>query len=157
MSEGEAAPEESLGEPSQKLVLIVDDDESLLDLIEHLVQKEGFRTDRAMDGHEALRKAQALGPDLIILDYMLPGLSGYEVLRELQASGSGSIPVVVISGRQIDRKGIELVRHEPNVREFIAKPVRPAALAATLHSLLKTKPPDIQRAPGRGPMSGGVF
>lgn len=148
---------EDLADPREKLVLIVDDDESLLDLVEHVVQKEGFRTDRAMDGNEALKKANAMMPDLIILDFMLPGLAGYEVLRELQAAGNGNIPVIVMTGRNVDRKTVELVRHESNVKEFMQKPLRPAILAATLHNVLKTRPPDINRAPGRGPMSGGIF
>ena len=56
-------------------------------------------------------------------------------------------------------KNIELVRLESNVKEFMEKPLRPAILAQTLHSVLKTRPPDIDRSPGsnRGPMSGGIF
>jgi DNA-binding response OmpR family regulator len=148
-----------LANPADKLVLLVDDDESLLDLMEHVVKKEGFRTDRAVDGNEALRKADALQPDLMILDFMLPGMGGYEVLRELQASGNGRIPVIVVTGRHMDRKNVEMVRLESNVKEFMEKPLRPAVLASTLHSVLNTRPPDINRAPGtnRGPMSGGIF
>ena len=147
-----------LVDPADKLVLVVDDDESLLDLMEHVVKKEGFRTDRAADGNEALRKAEALTPDLIVLDFMLPGMGGYEILRALQASGNGGIPVIVITGRQMDRKQVEMVRLEPNVKEFMEKPLRPAVMAAALHSALKTRPPDINRASGsdRGPMSGGI-
>ncbi|MBI3552310.1 MAG: response regulator [Elusimicrobia bacterium] len=157
--EEEGLPEPDLGDPGEKLVLLVDDDESLLDLMEHVVKKEGFRTDRATDGNEALTKARALNPDLMILDFMLPGLGGYEVIRELQASGNGDIPVIVITGRHMDRKNIEMVRLESNVKEFMEKPLRPAILASTIHTLLKTRPPDINRAPGRdrGPMSGGIF
>ena len=154
-----ASPEENLAEPGEKLILLVDDDESLLDLMEHVVRKEGFRTDRATDGNEALSKARALNPDLLILDFMLPGLGGYEVLRELQASGNGDIPIIVITGRHMDRKNIEVVRLEPNVKEFMEKPLRPAVLGVTIHKILKTRPPDVNRAPGRdrGPMSGGIF
>ena len=128
------------GVPGEKLVLLVDDDESLLDLMEHVVKKEGFRTDRAADGPEALRKAQALNPDIIVLDMMLPGLGGYEVMRQLQAFGCGDIPIVVVTGRQMDQAGVKLIRQESNVKEFLAKPVRPAVLTATLHKLLNTKP-----------------
>lgn len=126
--------------PSRKLVLLVDDDESLLDLMEHVVKKEGFRTDRAVDGPEALRKAKALNPDILVLDMMLPGLGGYEVLRELQAAGCGDIPIIVVTGRQMDAQGVDLIRQEPNVKEFMEKPVRPANLAVALHRLLGTAP-----------------
>jgi CheY-like chemotaxis protein len=129
--------------PGEKLVLLVDDDESLLDLMEHVVKHEGFRTDRAEDGPEALRKAQALNPDVMVLDMMLPGLGGYEVLRQLQASGCGDIPIIVVTGRAMDAQGIELIRQESNVKEFMAKPVRPPMLAATLHRLLNTQPPGL--------------
>lgn len=148
--------EEDLADPIEKLILLVDDDESLLDLMEHVVKKEGFRTDRATDGNEALKKSQALRPDLVILDFMLPGMGGYEVLRELQASGNGDIPIIVITGRHLDRKNIEMVRQESNVREFMEKPLRPAALAATIHNILRTRPPEINRGHSRGPLSGGI-
>ena len=127
--------------PSAKLVLIVDDDESLLDLIDHVIKKQGFRTDRASDGLEALKKVEALKPDLIVLDFMLPGMGGYEVLRELQSRGSGQTPVVVITGRAMDERSVQLVRDEPNVKDFLSKPVRPAALSAALHRILGTTPP----------------
>lgn len=129
-----------LAMPGEKLVLLVDDDESLLDLMEHVVKAEGFRTDRAEDGPEALRKAQALTPDILILDMMLPGMGGYEVLRQLQGAGCGDIPIIIVTGRQMDAQGVELIRQESNVKEFMEKPVRPAVLAATLHRLLFTQP-----------------
>jgi CheY-like chemotaxis protein len=132
---------EEFGKPADKLILLVDDDESLLDLMEHVVKKEGFRTDRAADGNEALRKVQALNPDLIVLDFMLPGMGGYEVLRELQAQGSGDIPIVIVTGRQMDRQSIDMVRQESNVKEFLEKPVRPAIMASHLHRILRTAPP----------------
>ncbi len=145
MSDQEAAPP---GPPGEKLVLLVDDDESLLDLMEHVVKKEGFRTDRAEDGAEALRKTQALNPDIIVLDMMLPGLGGYEVLRQLQAAGHGGVPIIVVTGRQMDAQGVDLIRQEPNVKEFMVKPVRPAMLAAAIHRILNTQP---SRSPRREP------
>ena len=129
-----------LAAPGEKLVLLVDDDESLLDLMEHVVKQEGFRTDRAEDGPEALRKAEALNPDAVILDMMLPGMGGYEVLRQLQAAGCGGIPIIVVTGRAMDPQGVEMIRREPNVKEFLGKPVRPAVLASALHRLLSTQP-----------------
>lgn len=136
-------------DPATKLVLLVDDDESLLDLMEHVVKKEGFRTGRAVDGKEALAKAQALTPDLIVLDMMLPGMGGYEILRELQALGCGDIPIVIVTGRQMDPKGVEMIRGESNVKEFLEKPVRPATVASLIHRLLGTQPKSSpRREPG---------
>jgi DNA-binding response OmpR family regulator len=149
------APDASLADPAEKLILLVDDDESLLDLMEHVIKKEGFKTDRAVDGTEALRKVDACTPDLILLDLMLPGKAGYEVVRELQASDAARTPVILITGRSIDRKNMELVRAEPNVRDFLQKPVKPTQLATLLHAILKTRPPEINRN-DRGPMSGGI-
>lgn len=138
---------DEFAEPSSKLILLVDDDESLLDLMEHVVKKEGFRTERAADGQEALRKVAALNPDLIVLDFMLPGMGGYEALRELQARGAGDVPIIVVTGRVMDGQSVDLVRQEPNVKEFLQKPVRPANLALALHRILGTQPGS--RPPGR--------
>src|SRR5438105_513132 len=143
-----------LADPKDKLVLIVDDDESILDLMEHVVKKEGFRVERAGDGPEAVQKAHGSNPDLIVLDFMLPGIGGFEVLRQLQMSETVRIPVLVITGRHMDRQGVEVIRHEPNVCEFMEKPIRPAILTALLHRILKTSPPDIRRSTDRGPLSG---
>lgn len=128
------------GSPAGKLVLLVDDDESLLDLMDHVVKKDGFRTERAMDGIEALAKVEALDPDVIVLDFMLPSMGGYEALRELQSRGHGRIPIIVVTGRAMDAKSVEMVRQEPNVKEFLQKPVRPAMLTSALHRILGTAP-----------------
>ena len=131
--------EQAPGAPGEKLVLLVDDDGSMLDLMEFLVKKEGFRTGRACDGLEAMNKAQAMNPDAMILDMMLPGMGGYEVLRKLQEIGCGGIPIIIVTGRQMDSQGVELIQQEPNVKGFMSKPVRAVALAAALHRLLNTQ------------------
>ncbi len=143
-------------DPKEKLVLIVDDDESILDLLEHILKKEGFRTDRASDGQEALRKVDAAVPNAIVLDFMLPGMGGFEVAKELQMGEARDVPILVITGRKIDQATIDMILQESNVREYIEKPIKPAVLAGRLHKLLATKPP----APGgfgkpkRGGLSG---
>jgi CheY-like chemotaxis protein len=129
-----------MSEAAGKLILLVDDDESLLDLMDHVVKKAGFRTDRATDGAEALAKVAVLSPDAIVLDLMMPGLGGYEALRELQTRGYGKIPIVVVTGRAMDAKSIEMVRQEPNVKDFLQKPVRPAMLIAALQRMLDAAP-----------------
>lgn len=129
------------GRPADKLVLIVDDDESVRELIEFIVKKEGFRTEKASDGEEALTKARSVNPDLILLDLMLPKYGGFEILRELQSDETGSIPIVIITGRYTDRSTSDMIKQEPNVRDFIEKPVKPQVLSALLHKFLKTQPP----------------
>ncbi len=144
-----------LAEPKDKLVLLVDDDESILDLLEHVVKKEGFRVERATDGQEAVRKVEAVCPDAIVLDFMLPGMGGFEVLKELQMGEARNTPIIVITGRRIDRQTVDMVLHEPNVKEYIEKPIKPAVLGTLLHRMLKTRPPDISRKTDRGPLSSG--
>jgi len=131
----------AFGRPADKLVLIVDDDESVRELIEFIVKKEGFRTEKASDGEEALTKARAVNPDLILLDLMLPKFGGFEILRELQSDETGGIPIVIITGRYTDRSTSDMIKQEPNVKDFIEKPVKPQILTALIHKLLRTQPP----------------
>ncbi|OGS13572.1 MAG: hypothetical protein A2234_01635 [Elusimicrobia bacterium RIFOXYA2_FULL_58_8] len=126
--------------PADKLVLIVDDDDSVRELIEFVVKKEGFRVDKAADGEEALKKARTINPDLILLDLMLPKFGGFEILRELQGDETESIPIVIITGRYTDRSTSEMIKQEPNVKDFIEKPVKPQVLSAVMHKILHTQP-----------------
>ena len=145
-----------LEDPAGKLILIVDSDESILDLMEHIIRKEGFKVERAEEGREALRKAASHQPSLIVLDFKLPGFSGTEVIRELQTQNTAGIPVLVVVGRRIDRKELDAIKQEPNVKEFVEKPLRPAALGWTVHRILGTRPADINRIIDRGPLGGGL-
>ena len=127
--------------PEEKLILIVDDDESVWDLLYYIVCKEGFRIEKAIDGEEALNKARLLRPQLILLDLMLPKCGGLEIVRELQAGDTSDIHIVLVSGRSMDRSTLVMLKQEPNVRDFLEKPVKPQVLSALLHTLLKTRPP----------------
>jgi DNA-binding response OmpR family regulator len=130
----------NFGNPGEKLVLIVDDDDSVRELLDFVVRKEGFKIEKAADGEEALSKAKALHPDLILLDLMLPKYGGFEILRELQSDDTVDIPIVIITGRYTDRSTSEMIKQEPNVKDFVEKPVKPQVLCAILHTLLKTRP-----------------
>jgi DNA-binding response OmpR family regulator len=138
--------EGELSKSSDKLVMIVDDDESVRDLLEFVVKKEGFRVATAADGEEGLNKIQALLPDIILLDLMLPRYGGFEVLRQLQGGETARIPIVIITGRYTDRTTAEMIRQESNVMDFMEKPLKPSVLAMTLHKILKTRPSE----PGAG-------
>jgi len=130
----------AFGDPQEKLILIVDDDDSIRELLSFTMSKEGFKVEKAAEGETALSKAKALHPDLILLDLMLPKYGGFEILRDLQGDDTSDIPIVVITGRYTDRSTSEMIKQEPNVKDFIEKPVKPQALNAVVHSILKTRP-----------------
>ena len=79
-------------------ILIIEDDKFLRDLIIQKLKKESFKTSEAMDGESGTKLAQDEHPDLVLLDLILPGLDGFEVLKRLkQNAGTASIPVIVLS------------------------------------------------------------
>src|SRR5258708_1928186 len=81
-------------------ILVVEDERALTETLSYNLRKEGYEPIVAHDGREGLRKAQTLLPDLIILDLMLPVMSGQEVLRELRSGDrTREIPVIILSAR----------------------------------------------------------
>jgi CheY-like chemotaxis protein len=126
--------------PSEKLVLVVDDDETVRSFIETCAAMQGFQVVTAVNGIDAMGKLSARRPDLIVTDLMMPGQSGYEFLRSLQAAGNGRIPVFVVTGSVLDKSTIAIIRQEANVVEFIAKPVGVGKFVAALHAHLRTAP-----------------
>lgn len=129
---------------SDKTILIVDDDDSVRELLEYVVKKEGFSTVTAVDGVEALKRVEAQAPDLILLDLMLPRYGGFEVLRRLQTGPTGRIPIVVITGRYTESGTAAMIRKEANVVEFLEKPVKPSMLATVLHRVLDGAKPEAE-------------
>ena len=79
-------------------ILIVEDDKFLRELIARKLTKEGFKIEEAIDGEDGLEKAQKLKPDLILLDLILPGMNGFEVLSQIKNDPQlAQIPVVILS------------------------------------------------------------
>jgi two-component system alkaline phosphatase synthesis response regulator PhoP len=136
----------NFSDPKDKTVLVVDDDESIRDLLDFTLRREGFKVEKAEEGEAALAKAKALHPDIILLDLMLPKFGGFEILRELQNDETSDIPIVVVTGRYTDRSTAEMIKQEPNVKDFVEKPVKPQVLISIVHTLLKTRP--IPKKPG---------
>ncbi len=86
--------------PEQTKVLIVEDDKFLSELISTKLDKEGFEIELAGDGEDGVKKAESFKPDIILLDIMLPGMDGFEVLEKLQSHADASlkkIPVIILS------------------------------------------------------------
>lgn len=136
-----------LGEPGEKLILIVDDDDSVMELFDFIARKEGFKTVKATSGGAAIKTTRLLHPALVLLDLMLPKPGGFEVMRELQVDDTSDIPIVIVTGRYMDRSTSEMIKQEPNVKGFLEKPVEPQALAALLHTLLKTRAASAMKLP----------
>lgn len=126
--------------PQDKLILIVDDDDGIRELLDVALKHDGFKTDKAPTGKDAIEKIKNNHYDMIILDLMLPGYGGFEILRELQIEGKSSIPVIIITGRYMDRSTKDMIKMEPNVVEFVEKPIKINYLVSLVHTILKTNP-----------------
>ena len=126
--------------PADKRILIADDEPEILSYLETIIRQEGFQTETASDGQEALQKAQKNRPDLILLDLKLPKLQGLEILRLLQSGDTADIPVFIITGHIAHRETELMVKQESNVKGYYTKPVNPTLLAMNVHALLGTRP-----------------
>ena len=119
-----------------KKILVIEDEKDIYTLIEYNLQIAGFQVIQATDGEDGLLFAVENGPDLILLDWMLPLLSGIEVLRQLRSrSETREIPVIMLTakGEETDRlRGLH-----GGADDYITKPFSPAELLARVHALLR--------------------
>ncbi len=123
---------------AKEQILIVDDEEDLLELIGYNLSKEGFRVMSATSGEEAVRKAKAELPGLIVLDLLLPTVDGLEVCRTLKGDPKTQhIPIVMLTakGEEIDIvTGLEV-----GADDYITKPFSPRVLLARIKAVLRRK------------------
>jgi len=116
------------GPGDEKVVLVIDDDPTALDLLERSLQKAGVRVVTVSDGQEALNLARTLHPAAITLDVLMPGMDGWEVLRELKADKeTRDIPVIMVTMTDNRELGYSL-----GATEFLTKPVQRGQLAMLL-------------------------
>jgi two-component system response regulator RegX3 len=114
-------------------VLIVEDEESLADPLAFLLRKEGFETTVAVDGPAALAEFDRTGADIVLLDLMLPGMSGTEVCKQLRARSA--VPVIMVTARdsEIDKVlGLEL-----GADDYVTKPYSARELIARIRAVLR--------------------
>jgi two-component system alkaline phosphatase synthesis response regulator PhoP len=121
-------------------ILVVDDEEAILELITFNLEKEGFTVDTATDGLVALEKIEALHPDLVILDWMLPGLDGLDVCRRIRLDPQTiDLPIIMLTarGEEVDKiLGLEL-----GANDYVTKPFSPRELAARVKAQLRARQP----------------
>jgi putative two-component system response regulator len=124
--------------PAAKRVLLVDDDPVNREYLRVLLEAEGHRSLESGDGEHALRQARAERPDLILLDAMMPGKDGFQVVRELKADeATRSIPVIMVTA--LDDRAARLRALDCGAEEFVAKPVDRAELWVRVRNLLRLK------------------
>ncbi len=114
-------------------VLIVDDDVELCELVTEYLTQEGYAVDCIYTGTGALERLTAHAPDLVVLDVMLPGLNGFEVLRQIR--DRSQVPVIMLTarGEEVDRVvGLEL-----GADDYLPKPFSPRELTARMRAVLR--------------------
>jgi two-component system alkaline phosphatase synthesis response regulator PhoP len=119
-----------------KRVLVVDDDVKTVELVKLYLNRDGYRVLTAYDGIEALRLAREGRPDLIVLDLMLPGMSGLEVCRTLR--NESDVPIIMLTAMTTDQdklNGLEL-----GADDYMTKPFSPRELAARVRTVLRRLP-----------------
>ena len=130
-------------------LLLVDDDAELCAMLREYLEPEGFGAETAENGQSALERLARGGIDLVVLDVMLPGLSGFEVLRRLRATSRVPVLMLTARGEEIDR----VVGLEMGADDYLAKPFSPRELVARIRAVLRR----MADAPAGGLLSFGAL
>ena len=126
-----------LGVTSAKpLVLVVEDEAALATMLRYNLEKSGFRVEEAADGQEALTRIAETTPDLVLLDWMLPAMSGLEVCRQIRRRpATRDLPVIMVTARTEDQDAVRGLN--TGADDYITKPFNTEALIARMRALLR--------------------
>ena len=133
--------------PMRKKILVVEDDPDQLEVIRFTLKNAGFAIGTATNGIDALKKAQTVSPDLIMLDVMMPELDGFAVCKTLRGNpATASIPILMLTGlcSHISR----LVAYESGATDYVLKPFDSEQLVSKMEKLLY-QPSGASKAPGK--------
>lgn len=123
-------------------VLVVEDEDALATLLDYNLMKEGFRVERAADGEEALLRVAEEPPDLVILDWMLPKVSGVEVCRQLRAGAeTRRTPVLMLTARGEEADKVRGL--DTGADDYVVKPFAMSELVARIRALLRRTRPEL--------------
>lgn len=118
-------------------VLVVEDDESIADVLRRTLRQEGHEVRSSVDGVEALHAAEEFVPDLVILDLGLPGLDGVEVCRRLRADSD--VPILILTARS--ELGDRVEGLDSGADDYLVKPFERQELLARMRALMRRRPP----------------
>ena len=125
---------------SQPTILVVEDEAPLVTLLRYNLEREGFAVLEAPDGDEALLQAREQKPDLILLDWMLPLVSGIEVCRQLRRHPeTRAIPIIMLTAR--GEEGDKLRGLDSGADDYVTKPFSPSELIARIRAVLRRARP----------------
>lgn len=123
----------------KKTLLVADDDEDFRELLYLFLRKQGYKVSQAKDGQEALDKALASPPDLLLLDLMMPKLDGFQVASELTAKmGTNAPKILIITGRNLVEEDVALLL--AGAAGALHKPIKLDVLAKTIEDILAMEP-----------------
>ena len=121
-------------------VLIADDEPNQIELISYNLKQAGFEVTHASDGQKALHMAENILPDIIVLDWMMPVMSGIEVCKTLRSMAeTKDIPVIMLSAR--GEEGDKTLGLDIGADDYMTKPFSPKELVARIHAVLRRSRP----------------
>ena len=122
--------------PSKPVVLVVEDEAALATMLRYNLEKQGFRVEEAVDGQEALTRIAEAVPDIVLLDWMLPVMSGIEVCRQIRRRpATRDLPVIMVTARTEDQDAVRGLN--TGADDYITKPFSMDALLARMRALLR--------------------
>jgi two-component system phosphate regulon response regulator PhoB len=127
---------ERLATLARPTVLVVEDEAALATMLRYNLEKQGFRVEEAADGQEALTRIAEAQPDLVLLDWMLPSLSGIEVCRQIRRrAATRDLPVIMLTARAEDQDAVRGLN--TGVDDYVTKPFNMDTLLARMRALLR--------------------
>jgi DNA-binding response OmpR family regulator len=135
-----------------ELVMVIEDEKEIRDLVRYNLEKAGYRVAAAADGEEGLKQLFASRPDALVLDLMLPGINGLEIVREVRGEPlTHDLPVLILTARSAEMD--KLLGFEQGADDYLTKPFSPRELVARVKALLRrTRPTGSGRSLEAGPL-----
>ena len=116
------------------LICIVDDEQRIIDFVRIYLEKDGFSVISYTDGMEAVEGIRASGPELVVLDVMLPGMDGFEVCKTLRAE-KNNVPIIMLTAK--DEEIDKIIGLELGADDYLTKPFNPRELIARIKAVLR--------------------